>query len=235
MMPSDSLHPPLPPVNGRASTMRTLLSALLVLCAHPTLAEGPAPRPDTALLQTLQAEGMPGTEPVLADTGGDGAAPPPWLAALVEKPAGAMRLVLVRRGSTGQPEVVARSAPIGGLRGANFGYGIESFRFNAPDRLELALSARAACARALYTHRFAWRQGQWLVTGLDVEMPRCTEGSIDVDWTQSANYLSGATRRTTFTRAGASRVTTTPGARRPFPVAAFPPAGPESSYREMQP
>lgn len=215
--------------------MRAILFALQVLFSLPSLAEGPATQADAGLLQALQAEGLPGSETVLADRGGDVSAPPSYLAALVERPAGVMRLVLVRRSTSGQPEVVARSAPIGGLRRANFGFAIEVFRFNAPDRLELALSAQASCARAVYTHRFALRQGRWWVTGLDVEMPRCTASGIKVDWTESANYLSGKTRRTTFTRTGASRATSSPAARPPFPLAEFPPHGPEGIYREMQP
>lgn len=234
MMPPDSFRLPMPLVIGQPSTMRASLFAILVLVFHPALADGPTQRPTAALLQTLRSEGLPGTEPILAETGTD-TSTAPYLAALVETAADAMRLVLIHRAMPGQFEVVARSAPIGGLRGANFGFGIESFRFNAPDRLELALSARASCARALYTHRFALRQGQWLVTGLDVETPRCTEGSIDIGWMESVNYLSGMTRRTTFTRTGASRATSTPGARPPFPVAEFPPPGPERVYSEMRP
>lgn len=219
---------------AKTTTMRSFLLALVTLACQAALAEGPAPRP-AALLQMLQAEGLSGAEPVLADTGGDGSPPPPYQAALVEKPAGVMRLVLVQRGGSGQPEVMARSAPIGGLRGSNYGLGIESFRFNAPDRLELALSARASCARALYTHRFALRRGQWLVTGLDIEMPRCTDAGVSPNWVLSANYLSGTTRRTEFTRSGAPRITTTPGSRQAFPIEQFPPAGPEAAYTEMQP
>lgn len=224
----------LQPMNGQASTMRTILLAILALCSQPTMAEGPALRPPAALLQALRPEGLPDTKPMLAETGANESTAH-YLAALVEKPAGAMRLVLAHRASPGQFEVVARSAPIGGLRGANFGFGIESFRFNAPDRLELALSVRAACARALYTHRFALRRGSWVVTGLDVEMPRCTDGGIAQGWTESANYLSGATRRTEFTRSGAPRTTSTTGARQPFPLEQFPPSGPEAAYAEMQP
>ncbi len=212
-----------------------LMTAALVLSCPPTLAEEPVQRPaEAALLRVLQSEGLPGTEPVLAETAaGDSTAP--YQAALVEQAASVVRLVLVRRARPGQFEVMARSAPIGGLRGANFGFGIESFRFTAPDRLELALSARASCARALYTHRFALRRDEWLVTGLDIEMPRCIDGGVAQHWTQSANYLSGITRRTEFARSGASRVTSTPGARRPFPMAQFPPPGPEAAYAEMQP
>lgn len=232
MMPPDFSR--LSSMTGQASTMRTILLAILALCSQPTLAQEPAQRPPAALLQALRPESLPGTEPMLAETGADGSAAP-YLAALVEKPAGAMRLVLVHRAGAGQFEVISRSAPIGGLRGANFGYGIESFRFNAPDRLELALSARADCARALYTHRFALRRGSWLVTGLDVEMPRCTDSGITPGWTESANYLSGAKRRTEFTRSGAPRITTTPGARQAFPLEQFPPPGPEAAYAEMQP
>ncbi len=214
--------------------MRAILFAILALVAQPAPAAEPAQQPAAALLQALRSEGLPGTEPILAETGAN-TSTTTYLAALVEKTPGAMRLVIVHRAGPGQFEVVARSAPIGGLRGANFGFGIESFRFNAPDRLELALSARASCARAVYTHRFALRQGRWQVTGLDVEMPRCTAGGVEVDWTESANYLSGTTRRTTFTRTGASRATSSPAARPPFPLAAFPPPGPEGIYREMQP
>ncbi len=145
-----------------------------------------------------------------------------------------MRLVLVHRAGPSQFEVIARPAPIGGLRGTNFGFAIESFQFNEPNRLELVLSARAFCAREFYTHRFALRRGQWLVTGLDVQTPRCTEGDIAVDLAESTNYINGTTRRTTFTRAGASRVTATPSARRPFRVAEFPPTGPVRVYQEMQ-
>jgi hypothetical protein len=138
--------------------MRTILLAILALCSQQTQAEGPAPRPPAALLQALRPEGLPDTKPRLAETGANESTAT-YLAALVEKPAGEMRLVLVHRAKPGQFKVVARSAPIGGLRGANFGFGIESFRFSAPDRLELAVSARAACARALNTHRFALRRG----------------------------------------------------------------------------
>lgn len=215
--------------------MRAILLAILVLSSLRSLAEEPAPPTGTTLLEALRAEGLPSTEPMLADSGGDVSAPPSYFAALVEKPASVMRLVLVRRDRSGQHEVVARSAPIGCLRGSNFGFGIELFRFSAPDRLELALSARASCARSLYTHRVALRQGRWQVTGLDVEMPRCTAGGIEIDWTESANYLSGKTRRTTLTRTGGSRATTSPAARPPFPLAEFPPLGPEGIYREMQP
>ena len=221
-------------MKGQACIMRTILMAILALCSQPTLAEGPAPRLPAGLLQALRPEGLPDTKPMLAETGANESTAP-YLAALVEKPAGEMRLVLVHRANPGKFEVVARSAPIGGLRGANFGFAIESFRFNAPDRLELAVSARSACARALYTHKFALRRGSWLVTGLDVEMPRCTDGGIAQDWTESANYLSGATRRTEFTRTGAPRITSTTGARRPFPFEQFPPSGPETAYAEMQP
>ncbi len=213
--------------------MRTLLFAVLVLASQSIRAEEPAQRP-AALLQILRTEGLHQTEPIIAETV-PGASAEPYLAALVEKTAGAMLLVLIHRAGPGQFQVVTRSGPIGGLRGANFGFAIESFRFNGPDRLELALSARTSCARAQYTHRFALRHGQWLVTGLDIQTPRCTEGRIDVDWTESANYLSGMTSRTTFTRTGAPRTTSTPAARRPFPVAQFPPPGPEGVYREMQP
>lgn len=221
-------------MKGQASIMRTILLAILAFCSQPALAEGPAPRPPDALMQALRPEGLPDTKPMLAETGANETAAL-YLAALVEKPAGEMRLVLVRRANPGRFEVAARSAPIGGLRDANFGFSIESFRFTAPDRLELAVSARAACARALYTHRFALRRGSWLVTGLDVEMPRCTDGGIAQDWTESANYLSGATRRTEFTRSGAPRITSKAGARRPFPFEQFPPSGPETAYAEMQP
>lgn len=199
------------------------------------MAEEPATPTGATLVEALRAEGLPGAEPMLADSGGDISAPPHYFAALVEKPDSVMRLVLVRRDRSGQHEVVARSAPIGGLRGSNFGFGVEVFRFSAPDRLELTLSARASCSRSLYTHRFALRQGRWHVTGLDVETPRCTAGGIEVDWTESANYLSGKTRRTTFTRTGGSRSTNSPAARPPFPLAEFPPLGPEGIYREMQP
>lgn len=215
--------------------MRAILFAILVLSSLRSMAEEPAPLTGATLLEALRTEGLPGAEPMLADRGGDVSAPQPYFAALVEKPAGVMRLVLVRRDRSRQHEVVVRSAPIGGLRGSNFGFGIEVFRFSAPDRLELALSARASCARSLYTHRFALRHGRWQVTGLDVEMPRCAAGGIEVDWTESANYLSGKTRRTTFTRTGALRVTTSPAARPPFPLAEFPPLGPEGIYRELQP
>lgn len=215
--------------------MRAILFVFLILFSLRSVAEEPASAAAAALLQALHAEGLLGAEPVLAESSGDVSAPPSYFAALVEKPASVMRLMLVRRDRNGHHEVVARSAPIGGLRGSNFGFGIELFRFNAPDRLELVLSARAACARALYTHRFALRQGRWQVTGLDVEMPRCAAGGIEVDWTESANYLSGKTHRTTFTRTGTSRATSSPAARYPFMLADFPPPGPEGVYREMQP
>lgn len=223
------------PIRHRVSVvLHTISLAVLAVSFHQALAEEPAQRPSPALLQVLRAEGMPGTEPLLAQSGANESAAP-YLAALVEKAAGVMRLVVVHRTGPGSFEVVARSAPIGGLRGANFGFGIESFRFNAPERLELALSAPAACARALHTHRFAPRRGTWLVTGLDLEMPHCTDGGLAQHWTESANYLSGTTRRTQLARSGAPRVTSTRGARQPFPLAQFPPPGPEAAYIEMQP
>lgn len=215
-------------------TPRAILLAVLSLSSLQGLAQELAQRPGPALLQALHSEGLPGTNPILAETGADESTSP-YQAALVEKTAGEMRLVLVRRAGPGQFEVVARSAPIGGLRGANYGFGIESFRFNAPDRLELTLSAHASCARALSTHRFALRHDSWMVTGLDIEMPRCTHGGVAQRWTKSANYLSGTERSMEFTRSGAPRRRSTPGARQPFPLAQFPPSGPEAIYIEMQP
>ena len=224
----------MPFLAAQAAPMRAILVALLVSASHPIRAEEPVRRQADAM-RTLQAEGLPGTEPVLADTGFDGAALRPYAAALVERPAGVMRLVLVRHRGSGPPAVVARSAPIGGLRSAQLGFGIESFRFNAADRLKLSLSARSSCTRALYTHRFAVRQGQWLVTGLDVEWPRCAPGGIGLGGRESANFLNGTVHRTTFDGAGESPRIAEPGARRPFPVAAFPPTGPEGAYRKMKP
>ena len=99
-------------MNGQASIMRNILLAIQALCSQPTQAEGPAPRPPAALLQALRPEGLPDTKPMLAETGANDSTAT-YLAALVEKPAGEMRLVLVHRAKPGEFKVVARSAPIG--------------------------------------------------------------------------------------------------------------------------
>lgn len=215
--------------------MRTFLLAILMLLVLPTRAEPPTGSLQERLRRVLLTEGRPGAEPVLADPAGEASGASPFRAALVETEPNAMRLVVLRSGPDGGFEVVARSAPMGGLRGAQHGFGIESFRFNAPDRLELALSAPTGCGRTLFTHRFAWRQAQWQVTGLEVETSRCHRGGIERDSASSANYLTGQTRRTSFAGAGAPRVIAAASARRPLALADFPPPGPEPAYAELQP
>ena len=81
---------PMPFLAAQAAPMRAILVALLVSASHPIRAEEPVRRQADAM-RTLQAEGLPGTDPVLADTGFDGAALRPYAAALVERPAGVMR------------------------------------------------------------------------------------------------------------------------------------------------
>lgn len=129
---------------------------------------------------------------------------------------------------------MARTQPFTVPLTSNHGTTIELFRFDAPDRLELSLSSRSGCARSSVPHRFAFRQGGWVVAGLDTDAMPCTEKGVEPDWAESANYTLGKTVRTVFERSGTSKSVRSSGTRRPLPLSSFPPNGPETAYAELQ-
>ena len=209
--------------------MRRTLIALI--CALPgfVLAQL-APEP---ALKALRAQAMPGTEPLIAEMAVNTNTAMP-VAAIVRTSADSVALLVAAEARPGVFEIVARSRPFTVPLTSNYGTSIELFRFNAPDRLELALSSRSGCARGSVTHRFAFRQGTWAVTGLDVETLRCTDSGVEPDWNESANYISGKAVRTVFGRSGASKSVRSSSARKAFPLSEFPPKGPETAYAELQ-
>jgi hypothetical protein len=189
--------------------------------------------PQTAPPDAIRSLSKQGVEPVVAVS--THAAPrPATVAAIVQLAADSVALVVASEVRAGAFEVVARSKPFTLSREANFGAWVESFRFIAPDRIELSFTSRSGCARTLTTHRFVLRDGTWLVTGLDTSSPRCTGSNVELEWTESANYLTGTTIRTTLHPSKPPREVRRKGVRKPFPLLDFPPSGPESAYAEMQ-
>ena len=212
---------------------RHRMSAVLVVLLSGVAALAQAQASNGSALQVLRSQAMPGTEPLLADAPG-GAVASSTVAAIVQLTAESSALMVAREVRPGSFEIVARTKRFAAFGESNYGAAIELFRFNAPDRLELSISARSGCSRRLATHRFALRQGTWQVTGLDASAMRCTENGVEEDWRQSSNYISGKTVRTTFTSAGRAKHVQSASPRKAFALLEFPPDGPEVEYSEMR-
>jgi len=210
-------------------TVRFIVLPLLFFVPCFTMAQS---LPATAL-EAIRAFALPGTEPIVADaTHPD--RPHTTVAAIVHLTKTSAAIMIARETRTGAYEVIARSRSFALSRESNVGAWIEEFRFAPPDRIELSLTSRSGCARSVATHRFALRNGVWLVTGLDVSAMRCTDDGVEQDRTESANYLTGRVVRTTFTSSKPPKTTHGPATRGAFPLSEFPPDGPEVVYAEMR-
>ena len=208
----------------RALTLTVLLGLPGVSPAQPAHA---------APLDAIHSLSSAGSEAVVA-VSASASPTPTTVAAVVRLAKDSVALVVAREVRAGAYDVVARSKSFTLSREANGGAWIESFRFIAPDRIELSFTSRSGCARALTMHRFVLRDGTWLVAGLDTSSPRCTDNGVELAWTESANYLTRTTLQTLFAPSRKPQEQRRKGARQPFPLSEFPPDGPESAYAEMQ-
>jgi len=155
-------------------TVRFIVLPLLFFVPCFTMAQSlPA-----AALDAIRAFALPGTEPVVADTTRPDR-PHTTVAAIAQLTKTSAAIMIARETRTGAYEVIARSRPFALSRASNFGAWIEEFRFAPPDRIELSLTSRSGCARSVATHRFALRNGEWLVTGLDVSAMRCKDDGVE--------------------------------------------------------
>ncbi len=216
-------------MNQRLASFPRLLPALLVGISGLSLAQPP----DADALAPLRAWAAAGAALLMAEPPARTVAPP-RVAAIVPRSAHTAAIAISGAVRPGTHEIVARSKPFTWSRESNFGALVGDFRFSAPDRIELTVSARDGCARRSSTHKFALRNGVWLVTGLDESALRCTDQGVEQDWSKSANYLTGKAVRTTFSASTPAKVTQGPATRRAFPLSEFPPPGPERVYAEMQ-
>lgn len=209
--------------------VRRAILVLLIAVASPCFAQSMP----SAALDAIRALSLAGTELISADLP-HGTTAPTTVAAIAQLTPTSAAIVIAAEIRPGAYGVVARSKPFSLSREANFGATVEQFRFTKPDRFELSFSSRNGCARTVATHRFAWRQGEWLAVGLDTSAMRCTDNGVEQDRTESINYLTGRSVLTTFSPAGVPRTTQLRTNRRPFALSEFPPSGPEAIYTEMQ-
>lgn len=102
------------------------------------------------------------------------------------------------------------------------------------DRFALRLAVREGCARGLRIHRFALRDGTWMVVGRDSTTPKCMDSGIETDWAESSNYLTGKSEKSIFKNGQPNEVVRTKAPRAAFPLSEFPPATPNDDYEELQ-
>lgn len=174
-----------------------------------------------------------GTEPIIAEST-HATGKQKTVAAIVQLTTHTAAIIVAAEVKAGRFEVIARSKPFALSRESNFGAWVEELRLMGHDRLELGLSSPNGCTRKLITHRFALRDGMWLVSGLDSAVMRCTDNGVDQDFSETTNYLNGKTIRTIFSQAKASKSTRLISPRKAFPLSEFPPNGPEAAYAELQ-
>ena len=144
------------------------------------------------------------------------------------------RIVVVGRSQAGEPHIAASSRVFGYYPSANWSSFIASLETIGSDRFALTFATREGCARSLRTHRFALRDGRWMVVGRDRSAPKCTERGIETDWAVSSNYLTGKSEVSSFKNNRPYKVVRTKAPRRAFPLSEFPPTPPNDDYDEAQ-
>lgn len=209
--------------------MHSLVFALLVVVSGTTLAQPPSAK----LPEVIRSMAIAGTEPIIAEAT-QPTTQQKTVAAIVQVTTDAAVIVVASEGREGIFEVVARSKPFALSRESNFGGWVEEFRLLSKGRLELAITSRNGCARKAITHRFALRDGVWLVSGLDSAVMKCTDNGVEQDFSETTNYLSGKALRTVFSKVKTSKNIRLKSPREAFPLSEFPPNGPEAAYAELQ-
>lgn len=209
--------------------MHPFAFAFLVVFSGATLAQPPSEK----LPDVIRSMAVAGTEPIVSEAT-HATTKQKTVAAIVQVTNDAYIIVVASKGDNNRFEVVARSKPLALSRESNFGAWVEEFRLLNNDRLELAIASRNDCARKVITHRFALRDGVWLVSGLDLAVMRCTDNGVEQDFSETTNYLSGKAIRTVFPESKKLKNIRLTNPRKAFPLSEFPPNGPEAAYAELQ-
>lgn len=166
--------------------MHSFVFALLFVVSGATIAQPSSER----LPDVIRSMALAGTEPIVAEVT-YAATGEKTVAAIVQVATDAAVVVVASKGRNDRFEVVTRSKPLALSRESNFDAWVEEFRLLSKDRLELAIASRNGCARKVITHRFALRDGIWLVSGLDSAVMRCADIGVEQDFSETTNYLSG--------------------------------------------
>jgi hypothetical protein len=209
--------------------VRPFVFAFLVVFSGATLAQPPSEK----LPDVIRSMARAGAEPIVAEAT-HASTQQKTVAAIVQVTTDTAIIVVASEGRDNKFAVVARSKPLALSRESNFGAWLEEFRLLSKDRLMLVIASRNGCARKVITHRFALRDGIWLVSGLDSAVMRCADNGVEQDFSETANYLSGKAIRTVFSGAKTSRNIRLTNPRNAFPLSEFPPNGPEAAYAELQ-
>lgn len=209
--------------------VHSFVFTLLFVVSGATIAQPSSEK----LPDVIRSMALAGTDPIVAEAT-IAATRKMTVAALVQVATDAAVVVVASKGRNDRFEVVTRSKPLALSPKSNFGAWVEEFRLVSNDRLELAITSRNGCARKVITHRFALRDGIWLVSGLDSVVMRCTDAGVEQDFSETMNYLSGKGIRTVFSEAKASKIIRLTSPRKAFPLSEFPPNGPEAAYAELQ-
>lgn len=208
--------------------MRLALAVFLALAAVSSLAQS-IPTAATNLLRELS---RPGVESVVASTPNQSIAAHYPIVALVFPRENAASIVVLDEDGAGKVRVVAASKDFGYYESGNYTATPNEFASNGPDRFYFEVSFRAGCARGTRTHRFALRDGAWMVVGLDQSVLTCSDDAVVQDWKSSENFLTGKVERTVFANDKPYRTVRKASMRKAFPLSAFPPNDPD--YEELQ-